>query len=134
MRPEFTEESEHPVADVVVYLLYKNLYRVDFQVASSNLQAWLSFAALLYLAGLRGRIFNYKNFLVTRRSIELRYLGIITSFVLYGRGCNDARGMIYGLLLLIRAACESAIGLGIIIAIYRAGRSISFSSYQELGG
>lgn len=67
-------------------------------------------------------------------SVELRYLGIITSFVLYGQATNDPRGAIYGLLLLIRAACESAIGLGIIIVLYRFGRSIDFAAYQELGG
>jgi len=89
---------------------------------------------LLFAAGLFGRIFNYKNFLITIRAVELRYLGIITSFVLYGCERQDARGAIYALLLIIRAACESAIGLGLIIVLYRFGRSIDFSFYEELGG
>jgi len=79
-------------------------------------------------------IFNYKNFLVTIISIEIMYLGAITSFVLYGALINDPRGFIYGLVLLIVAACESAIGLGILIVLYRFGRAIDFNSYQYLGG
>ena len=79
-------------------------------------------------------IFNYKNFLITMMSIELMYLGAITSFVVLGVAAHDARGSIYSLSLLILAACESAIGLGILIVLYRFGRSIGFTSYQQLGG
>lgn len=95
---------------------------------------YLTHAFLLYFAGVLGIIFNHKNFLVTIRSIELRYLGIITSFVIYGVSFGDHRGAIYGLLILILAACESAVGLGIIIVLHRFGRSIDFSAYQDLGG
>jgi NADH:ubiquinone oxidoreductase subunit K len=67
-------------------------------------------------------------------SIELMYLGAVSSFVLHGTIAHDTRGLIYGLLFLILAACESAIGLGILIVLYRFGRSIDFSAYEELGG
>lgn len=67
-------------------------------------------------------------------SIELMYLGVITSFVVYGVISHDPRGATYALALLILAACESAIGLGILIVLYRFGRSIGFNSYQQLGG
>lgn len=67
-------------------------------------------------------------------SIELMYLGAVSSFVLHGTVCHDPRGSIYGLLLLILAACESAIGLGILIVLYRFGRTIDFNAYQQLGG
>lgn len=92
------------------------------------------FTTALYLVGLLGIVFNYKNFLVTMMSIELMYLGAVSSFVLYGTTSHDPRGAIYGLLLLILAACESAIGLGILIVLYRFGRAIDFNSYQQLGG
>lgn len=77
---------------------------------------------------------NQRNFLVTMMAIEVMYLGAITSFVLYGVTCHDVRGLIFGLLLLILAACESAIGLGILIVLYRFGRTVDFTSYQNLGG
>ncbi|MGZ6444705.1 MAG: NADH-quinone oxidoreductase subunit NuoK [Bdellovibrio sp.] len=94
----------------------------------------MAFSFLLYLVGLLGMIFNYKNFLVTMMSIEMMYLGAVSSFVIYSTVTNDVRGAIYGLLLLILAACESAIGLGILIVLYRFGRAIDFNSYQQLGG
>lgn len=79
-------------------------------------------------------IINYKNFLVTMMSIECMYLGAVTGFVFYGIGFHDTTAVIYGLLILIFAACESAIGLGLLVAIYRFGFSIGFSSIRALGG
>jgi len=67
-------------------------------------------------------------------SVELTYLGAILSFVLCYAVCKDGRGAIYSLALLILAACESAIGLGILIVLYRFGRSIAFFSFEQLGG
>lgn len=100
----------------------------------SALPAWLAFSFLLFFFGLLGMIFNYKNFLVTMMAVELMYLGAVTSFVLFGTSQHDHRASIYGLILLILAACESAIGLGILIVLYRFGRSIDFTAYQQLGG
>ena len=67
-------------------------------------------------------------------SIELIYLGVILSYVVLGTITHDSRGAIYGLSILISAACESAIGLGILIVLYRFGRSIGFIVYEQLGG
>lgn len=77
---------------------------------------------------------NPNTFVIRRRAIEIMYLGVITSFVLYGVARNDPRGYIYGLLLIILAACESAVGLGIRIVLHRFGDSVQFSDYEELGG
>jgi NADH:ubiquinone oxidoreductase subunit K len=110
-------------------------FTVGLAVRSADaLPTWLVFALFLYLAGLLGIVFNFKNFLVTMMAIELMYLGAVSSFVLYGTACHDPRGSIYGLLLLIVAASESAIGLGILIVLYRFGRTIDFKAYQQLGG
>ena len=79
-------------------------------------------------------IFNYQNFLVTMMCVELMYLGAISGFVLYGTVTHDAQAASYGLFFLILAACESAVGLGILIVLYRFGRSIEFSNYEQLGG
>jgi NADH-quinone oxidoreductase subunit K len=102
--------------------------------AGNPLPTWLIFSFLLFFAGLLGMISNPKNYLVTMMSVELMYLGAVSSFVLYGVICRDVRGAVYGLVLLILAACESAVGLGILIVLYRFEKSIDFSTYQELGG
>jgi NADH-quinone oxidoreductase subunit K len=119
---------------LIIDLSLTERFLIEMPSANGGLPSWLIFSFFLFFFGLLGMIFNYKNFLVTMMSIELMYLGAVTSFVLYGTVCHDSRGSIYGLLLLILAACESAIGLGILIVLYRFGRSIDFSAYQQLGG
>jgi NADH:ubiquinone oxidoreductase subunit K len=66
-----------------------------------------------------GIVYNYKNLLVTMMCIEIMYLGAVTSFVYYGVAYGDSASTIYGLLILIFAACESAVGLGLLVAVYR---------------
>ena len=79
-------------------------------------------------------IFNYKNYLVTMFCIELMYLGITICFVIVSVATADPKGQIYAILLLVLAAAESAIGLGILIVLYRFGSSIDFKDYQQLKG
>lgn len=112
----------------------KHFYLVNIQSTTNFLVLCITFSFILYILGVLGMIFNYKNFLITMMSIELMYLGAISSFVLYGVLTQDPRASIYGLFILILAACESAVGLGIIIVLYRFGNSIDFTNYQELGG
>jgi NADH-quinone oxidoreductase subunit K len=62
------------------------------------------------------------------------YLGITICFIIVSSSTTDPKGQIYALLLLILAAAESAIGLGVLIVLYRFGSSIEFQDYQELKG
>jgi NADH-quinone oxidoreductase subunit K len=96
--------------------------------------AWLTVSFCLFFIGLAGMAFNYKNFLVTMMCVEIMYLGAVTSFVFYGLAFHDITAAIYGLLILIFAACESAVGLGLLISVYRFGRTIGFSALISLGG
>lgn len=77
---------------------------------------------------------NYKNFLVTMLCIELMYVGIVVSFTLISIFTNDAKGQLYAITVLILAASESAIGLGLLIVLFRKANSVSFEAYQELRG
>lgn len=96
--------------------------------------AWLTVSFCLFFIGLAGMVFNYKNFLVTMMCVEIMYLGAVTSFVFYGLAFHDITASIYGLLILIFAACESAVGLGLLISVYRFGRTIGFNALISLGG
>jgi NADH:ubiquinone oxidoreductase subunit K len=89
---------------------------------------------LLFFIGLTGIIFNYRNYLVTMLCIEIMYLGITVCFLIVGVSTADPKGQIYALILLIIAAAESAVGLGLLVVLYRFGRSIDFQDYQELKG
>jgi NADH-quinone oxidoreductase subunit K len=89
---------------------------------------------ILFLIGLTGIIFNYKNYLVTMFCIEIMYLGITVCLVIAATFNLDVKGYIYAILLIIVAAAESSVGLGILIVLYRFGKSIDFETYQELKG
>lgn len=98
---------------------------------------WVDILGLTYaifLIGLSGMIYNRKNFLLTMLSIEIMYLGLTLSFIIISISTADPKGQIYAIILLILAAAESAIGLGILIVLYRFGRSIDFSDYEDLKG
>jgi len=106
----------------------------EFSIYFENdlILSFLGFTVTIYLLGLIGMLFNYKNFLITMLAVELMYLGIVSSFVILG-ALGVELGPVYGLLILILAACESAIGLGILIVLYRFGGTVAFTDYEELG-
>jgi len=89
---------------------------------------------LLFFIGLSGIVFNYRNYLVTMLCIEIMYLGITVCFLIVSVATSDPKGQIYALILLIAAAAESAIGLGVLVVLYKFGKSIDFADYQELRG
>lgn len=102
-----------------------------------SIPLWVDYLFLFYflfLIGLSGIIFNYKNYLVTMFCIELMYLGITICFIIVSISTADPKGQIYAILLLILAAAESAVGLGLLIVLYRFGNSIEFQEYQKLKG
>jgi NADH:ubiquinone oxidoreductase subunit K len=114
--------------------LLADLPRQLSNVNASSLTGVLLFFLLLFFIGLTGIIFNYRNYLITMLCIEIMYLGITVCFLLVSVATKDPKGQIYGLILLIVAAAESAIGLGILVVLYKFGHSIDFSDYQELRG
>lgn len=102
-----------------------------------NVSPWTDYLFLFYfifLIGITGIIFNYRNYLITMFCIELMYLGVTFCFILVAFSTLDPKGQIYSLFFLVIAAAESAIGLGILIVLYRFGNSIDFERYQELKG
>lgn len=79
-------------------------------------------------------VYNWKNFLITMMCIELTYLGAITGFILYGLAFHDATAAIYALLILIFAACESAVGLGLLVVARTYEDTLEMSRFVLLGG
>jgi NADH-quinone oxidoreductase subunit K len=100
----------------------------------ANLIDYLCLSYLVFSIGLFGLIFNYKNFLVSMLSIEVMYLGIITGFAIVSIITYNYFCQIYALAALILAASESAIGLGILIVLFKFGRNVDFTTYEELKG
>lgn len=114
-----------------------NNWMLDLPNQLTHVTSWtesLLLFLLLFFIGLSGIVFNYRNYLVTMLCIEIMYLGITICFLIVSVATADPKGQIYGLILLIAAAAESAIGLGVLVVLYKFGNSIDFSDYQELRG
>ena len=91
-----------------------------------NLYYLISFFFLVYFTGCLGIILNRNNCLLTLLCIELMYLGIIFSFIILSKIQLLSFPYVYALLILILAACESAIGLGILVNLYKSSKNVSF--------
>jgi NADH-quinone oxidoreductase subunit K len=94
----------------------------------------LIFFFMIFFIGLTGVIFNYRNYLVTMLCIEIMYLGITVCFLIVSTTTADPKGQIYALILLIVAAAESSVGLGMLVVLYKFGKSIDFLDYTDLRG
>jgi NADH-quinone oxidoreductase subunit K len=66
--------------------------------------------------------------------IELAYLGVSLTFIINSLYFFDPLGQLYSLFLIILAAGEAAVGLGLLIVIFRIERRIDFSTYRALRG
>jgi NADH-quinone oxidoreductase subunit K len=66
--------------------------------------------------------------------IELTYLGSSLTFIINSVYFFDPVGQLYSLLLVILAAAEAAVGLGLLIVIFRLERRIDFSGFRSLRG
>jgi NADH-quinone oxidoreductase subunit K len=66
--------------------------------------------------------------------IELTYLGSSLAFIINSVYFFDPTGQLYSLLLIILAAAEAAVGLGLLIVIFRLEQRIDFSGFRSLRG
>ena len=98
------------------------------------LSSYLIFAALLFVISLAGILLNRKNLLVLLMSLELLLLAVSTNFVAFSQYLVDTSGQIFVFLLLTIAGAEAAIGLAIVVVLFRTRRTISVSDLNKLKG
>ncbi|WP_018605913.1 NADH-quinone oxidoreductase subunit NuoK [Uliginosibacterium gangwonense] len=94
----------------------------------------LIFAALLFSIGVMGLFLNRKNLIVLLMAIELMLLAVNINFVAFSTYLGDAAGQIFVFFILTVAAAESAIGLAILVVLFRNLRSIHVDDLDSLKG
>jgi NADH-ubiquinone oxidoreductase chain 4L len=82
---------------------------------------------LLYLIGLLGFVLNRKNVILMLISIEIMLLSITFLIIINSYMFEDVTGQVFAIYIIVIAAAESAIGLGILVAFYRLRGTISLS-------
>ena len=96
--------------------------------------AWyLILAALLFTIGAVGLLLR-RNILVMFMCVELMLNAVNLTFVTYARMLNDIGGQATVFFVLVVAAAEVVVGLGIIVAIYRRRRGATADDIHILKG
>ncbi|HUX91157.1 MAG TPA: NADH-quinone oxidoreductase subunit NuoK [Gallionellaceae bacterium] len=101
---------------------------------SLSLSHFLILGALLFAISIVGIFLNRKNLIVLLMAIELMLLAVNTNFVAFSHYMNDVSGQIFVFFILTVAAAESAIGLAILIVLFRNLRTINVDDLGSLKG
>ena len=94
----------------------------------------LSLGAVLFCISLAGIFLNRKNVIVLLMCIELILLAVNINFVAFSRQFGDPDGQVFVFFILTVAAAESAIGLAILVLLFRNKSSINVDELNSLKG
>jgi len=98
------------------------------------LSDYLILGAVLFCISLAGIFLNRKNIIIILMSIELMLLAVNINFVAFSHYLQDSAGQIFVFFILTVAAAEAAIGLAILIVLFRDKRTINVSNLDSLKG
>lgn len=99
-----------------------------------SLTEFLTVAALLFGLGMAGIILNRKNLIVLLMSIELILLAVNTNFIAFSYFLTNNIGQVFVFFVLTVAAAEAAIGLAILVVLYRQTGTIEVQNLDALKG
>jgi NADH-quinone oxidoreductase subunit K len=95
---------------------------------------FLALGAMLFALSVVGIFLNRRNLIVLLMAIELMLLAVNTNFVAFSYFLNDMQGQVFVFFILTVAAAESAIGLAILVLLFRNKSSISVDELNSLKG
>lgn len=95
---------------------------------------YLILAAILFCLSVAGIFLNRKNVLILLMCIELMLLSVNFNFIAFSRFLGDAAGQVFVFFILTVAAAESAIGLAILVVLFRNRRTINVADLDTMKG
>jgi NADH-quinone oxidoreductase subunit K len=96
------------------------------------LSYYLILSAIIFGLGLAGIVINRSNVIVLLMCVELLLLAVNTNFVAFSHYFHDMAGQIFVFFILTVAAAEAAIGLAILIVLYRTRKTIDVRELDSL--
>ncbi|MEX1165952.1 MAG: NADH-quinone oxidoreductase subunit NuoK [Hydrogenophaga sp.] len=99
-----------------------------------TLHHFLSVSAVLFALSVVGIFLNRKNLIVLLMAIELMLLAVNMNFVAFSYFLGDMHGQVFVFFILTVAAAEAAIGLAILVQLFRNRASISVEELNTLKG
>ena len=97
-----------------------------------TLQSYLSLAAIIFAIGIIGIVINRKNIIIVMMCSELLLISVNFNFIAFSYFNQDIAGQIFVFFILTVAAAEAAIGLAILVALYRNKKSIDVQELRTL--
>lgn len=101
---------------------------------SLSLSHYLILGAALFSISIVGIFLNRKNLIVLLMAIELMLLAVNLNFVAFSHYLHDAAGQLFVFFILTVAAAESAIGLAILVVLFRNLSTINVEDLDSLKG
>ena len=98
------------------------------------LSHYLVLSAVLFALSVMGGFLNRKNLVIILMAIELLLLAVNINFVAFSYYLDDPAGQVFVFFILTVAAAEAAIGLAILILLFRNRRSINVQDLDHLKG
>jgi NADH-quinone oxidoreductase subunit K len=95
---------------------------------------FLALGAMLFAMSVIGIFLNRKNLIVLLMAIELMLLSVNMNFIAFSYYLGDMAGQVFVFFILTVAAAEAAIGLAILVALFRKFDSINAEELDHLKG
>ena len=99
-----------------------------------SLSHYLILGAILFSIGIVGIFLNRKNIIIVLMAIELVLLAVNLNFIAFSYFLQDIAGQVFVFFILTVAAAESAIGLAILVVLFRNIESINVDDLDQLKG
>lgn len=99
-----------------------------------TLSSYLTLGAILFAISVAGIFINRKNIVILLMCIELMLLATNINFVAFSHYLNDTTGQVFVFFILTVAAAEAAIGLAILVVLFRNRRTINVEQLNEMKG
>ncbi len=98
------------------------------------LSSYLTLAAILFAISLAGIFLNRKNIIVILMCVELMLLAVNINFIAFSHFLGDLSGQVFVFFILTVAAAEAAIGLAILVVLFRTRSTINVNDLDNLKG
>jgi len=95
---------------------------------------FLSLGAVLFALSVIGIFLNRRNLIVLLMAVELMLLAVNMNFVAFSHYLGDMAGQVFVFFILTVAAAESAIGLAILVVLFRNRAAVDVAELDELKG
>ena len=99
-----------------------------------GLHHYLVISAMLFALSIAGIVINRRNLILLLMCVELMLLAVNFNFIAFSRYLGDDTGQVFVFFILTVAAAEAAIGLAIVVVLFRNRNTIDVQELNEMKG